>query len=60
MKEYSFKKVIEQYNRCYNTNVKKFRYKDEEELQEIILAIFDLDENSKIEIDYDDEKVIIL
>lgn len=45
MKKYSAKEVIKQYNKYYDTNVKRFDFKGEEELEEIILEIFELDED---------------
>ena len=35
-------------------------YENESELEEIIIEIFDLNENSIIEFDYENEKVLIL
>lgn len=45
MKRYSSKEVIKQYNKFYNMNVKSFSYNGESELEEIILEIFELDED---------------
>lgn len=60
MKTYTNKEIIKRYNEYYNENVKKFRYEDESELEEIIIEIFDLSENSIIEFDYENEKVLVL
>lgn len=57
--KYTFKEVLKQYNYYYNTNVKEFNYKDEEELQDIIVEIFELEENFFIQVDHDN-KIIIL
>ena len=55
----TFKDVIQQYNSCYQVNVKKFNYKNMEELEDILQEIFDLDYDTCLEVDWDNEKVII-
>ena len=55
----TFKDVIQQYNNYYQVNVKKFNYKDTEELEDILQEIFDLDYDTCLEVDWDNEKVII-
>ena len=55
----TFKDVIQQYNNYYQVNVKKFNYKDMEELEDILQEIFDLDYDTFLEVDWDNEKVII-
>lgn len=57
--KYTFEEVLKQYNYYYNTNVNEFNYKDEEELQDIIVEIFELEENFFIQVDHDN-KIIIL
>lgn len=55
----NFKDVIQQYNNYYQVNVKKFNYKNMEELEDILQEIFDLDYDTCLEVDWDNEKVII-
>ena len=55
----TFKDVIQQYNSYYQVNVKKFNYKDTEELEDILQEIFDLEEDTCLEVDWDNEEVII-
>ena len=55
----TFKDVIQQYNNYYQVNVKKFNYKNMEELEDILQEIFDLDYDTCLEVDWDNEKVII-
>ena len=55
----TFKDVIQQYNNYYQVNVKKFNYKNMEELEDILQEIFDLDYDTFLEVDWDNEKVII-
>lgn len=43
--KYTSKNILDQYNKYYDTNVKSFSYSGEEELEEIILEIFELDED---------------
>ena len=55
----TFKDVIQQYNNYYQVNVKKFNYKNMEELEDILQEIFDLEEDTCLEVDWDNEEVII-
>ena len=55
----TFKDVIQQYNNYYQVNVKKFNYKDTEELEDILQEIFYLEEDTFLEVDWDNEEVII-
>ena len=55
----TFKDVIQQYNNYYQVNVKKFNYKNMEELEDILQEIFDLDYDTCLEVDWDNEEVII-
>lgn len=55
----TFKDVIQQYNNYYQVNVKKFNYKNMEELEDILQEIFDLDYDTFLEVDWDNEEVII-
>lgn len=43
--KYTSKNILDQYNKFYNENVKSFSYRGETELEEIILEIFELDED---------------
>ena len=50
---YHPKEVVEAYKKCYHTSENKFRYKDEEDLHEILINVLDLEETDEIEVDYE-------
>lgn len=52
----TFDEFMDKYMSYYGTKETSFRYKDETELEEIFMEVFDLDEDAfNVEPDYDNE-----